>query len=106
MSTKHVSVRLDDETLVRVDSLTTRFSTEWHAATRSDVLRALINTALEIFEREPEPSPPGGSPSGGAAPAEGGQGRQPIGSRSGQRRRPRRSRGGRRPRRTPGGSGR
>jgi hypothetical protein len=53
MSPHHVSVRLDAETLSRVDALAPTFSTEWHAATRSDILRALIHDALGRFERGP-----------------------------------------------------
>ena len=46
MSTNHVSVRLDAETIARIDALAPELSTELHVATRSDVLRALILTAL------------------------------------------------------------
>ena len=51
MSTKHVSIRLDEATLARVDALASEFSTEWRGATRSDILRALIQRALELYER-------------------------------------------------------
>jgi hypothetical protein len=51
MSTKHVSVRLDGGTMARVDALAPQFSREWRATTRSDVLRTLIHTALEFYER-------------------------------------------------------
>jgi hypothetical protein len=57
MSTNHVSVRLDAETMARVDALAPAFSTEWHPATRSDILRGLILDALERFERGATPSP-------------------------------------------------
>jgi hypothetical protein len=50
MSTSHVSVRLDAETIARVDALAPQFSTHWRPATRSDVLRALILTALDRHE--------------------------------------------------------
>jgi hypothetical protein len=50
MSTNHVSVRLDAETMARVDALAPAFSTEWHAATRSDILRGLILDALDRFD--------------------------------------------------------
>jgi hypothetical protein len=51
MTTNHVSVRLDVDTMERVDALGPVFSTEWHVATRSDILRALILDALERYER-------------------------------------------------------
>lgn len=47
MATKHVAVRLDEETLARVDALIPTLSTSWHRAKRSDVLRALIHAGLE-----------------------------------------------------------
>jgi hypothetical protein len=47
MATKHVAVRLDEETLVRVDALIPALSTPWRRARRSDVLRALIYAGLE-----------------------------------------------------------
>ncbi len=46
MSTNHVSVRLDAETIARIDALAPQLSTDFRLATRSDVLRALILTAL------------------------------------------------------------
>jgi hypothetical protein len=51
MATKHVAVRLDEQTLARVDALIPDFSTPWHPAKRSDVLRALIHAGLEVQER-------------------------------------------------------
>jgi|HubBroStandDraft_2_1064218.scaffolds.fasta_scaffold793416_2 hypothetical protein len=60
--TNHVSVRLDVETMARVDALAPAFSTEWHAATRSDILRALILDSLERYERggsDPQARPRG-----------------------------------------------
>jgi RNA:NAD 2'-phosphotransferase (TPT1/KptA family) len=57
MPPHHVSVRLDAETLARVDALASFFSTEWHTATRSDILRALIRDALTRFEQGPGRSP-------------------------------------------------
>jgi hypothetical protein len=51
MSTNPVSVRLDAETMARVDALTPAFSTQWRPATRSDVLRGLILAALDRFEQ-------------------------------------------------------
>jgi hypothetical protein len=47
MATKHVAVRLDEQTLVRVDALIPSLSTPWRKAKRSDVLRALIHAGLE-----------------------------------------------------------
>lgn len=52
MSTNHVSIRLDEATMARIDALGDVFSTEWHVATRSDILRALILLSLERYERE------------------------------------------------------
>jgi hypothetical protein len=46
MATKHVAVRLDDETIAQVDALIPAFSTPWRPARRSDVLRALIRAGL------------------------------------------------------------
>ncbi len=51
MATKHVAVRLDEQTLVRVDALILPFSTPWRTARRSDVLRALILSGLEAQAR-------------------------------------------------------
>jgi hypothetical protein len=58
MATKHVAVRLDEETLARVDALIPAFSTPWRRAKRSDVLRALIHAGLEA-EARGDPSFPG-----------------------------------------------
>ena len=55
MSTNHVSVRLDAEIIARLDALAPQLSTEFRLATRSDVLRALILTALASAEAA-EPS--------------------------------------------------
>ena len=49
---EHVAVRLDNETLSRVDALAEVLSTPWHEATRSDVLRAVILAGLEGLEKE------------------------------------------------------
>ncbi len=57
MATKHVAVRLDEETLARVDALIPTLSTPWHQAKRSDVLRALIHAGLEAQEHL-GPAPP------------------------------------------------
>jgi hypothetical protein len=51
MATKHVAVRLDEQTLARVDALIPALSTPWRHAKRSDVLRALIHTGLEVEAR-------------------------------------------------------
>lgn len=56
----HVSVRLDRETIKRVDALLPRFTKSRHLGTRSDVVRALILAGLERKKREedaelPEP---------------------------------------------------
>jgi hypothetical protein len=68
MSTIHVSVRLDDGTMARVDALAVKFSVEWRTATRSDILRALIHTALELYERGEGPRPPSFSRTPGEEP--------------------------------------
>jgi hypothetical protein len=60
MSTIHVSVRLDEGTMARVDALAPLFSTHWRNATRSDVIRGLILSALEKYEREAVPPHPRG----------------------------------------------
>lgn len=59
MAPHHVSVRLDAETLARVDALVPTFSTEWYTASRSDVLRGLIHHALARFEKGGRPAAPG-----------------------------------------------
>lgn len=46
-ATQHVAVRLDEETITRVDSLIPVLSMPWRKARRSDVLRALIVVGLE-----------------------------------------------------------
>jgi len=51
MATKHVAVRLDEQTLARVDALIPALSTPWRPARRSDVLRALIHAGLEAETR-------------------------------------------------------
>ncbi len=51
MATKHVAVRLDEQTLSRVDALIPSLSTPWRKAKRSDVLRALIHAGLEAQAR-------------------------------------------------------
>jgi hypothetical protein len=73
MSTRHVSVRLDAETIARVDALAPRFSSPYRPATRSDVLRALILTALADQEKagragHPVERGPGEGPRGKSKP--------------------------------------
>jgi hypothetical protein len=48
----HVAVRLDPPTLERLDILREVLSTDWHEATQSDVLRAVILSGLKMLERE------------------------------------------------------
>jgi predicted transcriptional regulator len=75
MSTNHVSVRLDDETIARVDALAPQFSTQWRAATRSDVLRGLILTALAAREAADRPGEAASLAGAGPAGRGGGKGR-------------------------------
>ena len=51
----HVAVRLDPPTLERLDILREVLSTDWHEATQSDVLRAVILTGLKLLEKEHGP---------------------------------------------------
>jgi hypothetical protein len=48
----HVAVRLDPPTLERLELLRDVLSTEWHEATQSDVLRAVILSGLKLLEKE------------------------------------------------------
>ena len=48
----HVAVRLDPTTLERMDIVREVLSTEWHEASQSDVLRALIFGGLKVVETE------------------------------------------------------
>ena len=48
----HVAVRLDLPTLERLNGLREALTTEWHEATQSDVLRAVILTGLKQLEKE------------------------------------------------------
>jgi hypothetical protein len=48
----HVAVRLDPPTLERLDLLREVLSTDWHEATQSDVLRAVILNGLKLLEKE------------------------------------------------------
>lgn len=51
----HVAVRLDPPTLERLDLLREVLSTDWHEATQSDVLRAVILSGLKLMEKEHAP---------------------------------------------------
>lgn len=51
----HVAVRLDPPTLERLDLLREVLSTEWHEATQSDVLRAVILSGLKFMEKDHAP---------------------------------------------------
>jgi hypothetical protein len=48
----HVAVRLDPPTLERLELVREVLSTEWHQATQSDVLRAVILSGLKLLEKE------------------------------------------------------
>jgi hypothetical protein len=49
--TRHLAFRVNDATQARIDALIPYFSSPWHRATRSDVVRALVAEALPIVER-------------------------------------------------------
>jgi hypothetical protein len=49
----HVAVRLDDETLTRLEDLRPCFSLPGRMGTMSDVLRAVILSGLEVEEAKP-----------------------------------------------------
>jgi hypothetical protein len=51
----HVAVRLDPPTLERLEILREVLSTDWHQATQSDVLRAVILNGLKMLEKEHAP---------------------------------------------------
>ena len=51
----HVAVRLDPPTLERLEILREVLSTDWHEATQSDVLRAVILSGLKLLEKEHAP---------------------------------------------------
>jgi hypothetical protein len=59
---KHVAVRLDTETVARVDALVPGLSSAWHRAKRSDALRYLILEGLAAVEGKRAPSPPARKP--------------------------------------------
>ena len=54
----HVAVRLEHEVIARIDALAGPLSTEWHKATRSDALRAVILRGIARMEeaRQKKPS--------------------------------------------------
>ena len=49
---KHISVRLGQAIIDRVDALAPCLTTPWHAVNRSDVLRAVIVAGLDVLEAE------------------------------------------------------
>lgn len=50
--TKHISVRLNQPILDRIEALILAMSTPWRPANRSDVLRAVIMAGLDVLEAE------------------------------------------------------
>ena len=73
MSSKgHTAVRLDNETLTRVDAARPLLDSQWHDATRSDVLRLLLLDGLQYYEKKYQTelsARPKQSRRGAAAPA-------------------------------------
>lgn len=49
---EHVSVRLSAEIIARIDALCPGLSTEWLKAKRSDALRKVILSGLDVVERQ------------------------------------------------------
>jgi hypothetical protein len=49
---RHVAVRLDEETIARIDALVPGLSSAWHTAKRSDALRAVILAGLDTIEAQ------------------------------------------------------
>jgi hypothetical protein len=47
----HLAVRLAPEIMARIDALLSFYSEPWHAATRSDAVRAVILAGLPLEER-------------------------------------------------------
>jgi hypothetical protein len=47
----HIAVRVDEQTVARIESLQRFFSTTWRDATTSDVMRAGVRAGLEIMEK-------------------------------------------------------
>jgi hypothetical protein len=52
MADRHVAARLSDEIIDRVDAIAERLTNEWHRATRSDALRAVIARGLTAIESD------------------------------------------------------
>jgi hypothetical protein len=53
----HVAVRLDPSTLKNLEKLRASLSTEWHQATQSDALRAVILRGLASYGHETPKEP-------------------------------------------------
>lgn len=49
---RHTTVRLDKKTLERIEALRKLLSTDWHTATMTDILRAMIRVGLDIIEKQ------------------------------------------------------
>jgi hypothetical protein len=47
----HVAVRLDEETIARLDALIPALSTEWRGALHSDALRAVVSAGCGWWRR-------------------------------------------------------
>jgi hypothetical protein len=47
----HVAVRLDEATIARLDALRPQYALPGREATRSDALRAVVLTGLEVEEK-------------------------------------------------------
>jgi len=54
LPSQHVSVRLDDAIIARIDALIPLVSEPWRDGRRSDVLREVIKYGLDHFERDPQ----------------------------------------------------
>jgi hypothetical protein len=52
--TKHIAVRLNSDTVARVDALVPGLSSAWHKAKRSDAIRYLILAGLAAVEGQAE----------------------------------------------------
>jgi len=48
-----IGVRLEQQVLDRIDELRPVVSTEWHKASRSDVLRGILHSMLDDLDRDP-----------------------------------------------------
>jgi hypothetical protein len=57
----HVAVRLDVDTLARVDAIVPGLSSAWHRATRSDAVRLLIVEGLRAVEASARKAKKGGA---------------------------------------------